>query len=72
MTVQVENAKLDNQRDYPKTLKIFFRSAFVVQLVKDPTLSQQWLRSLLWCGFDPWPGNFHMLWVQPKFLFIKH
>ena len=20
----------------------------------------------LWLGFDPWPGNFHMLLVQPK------
>ena len=22
--------------------------------------------SQLWLGFDPWPGNFHMPWVQPK------
>ena len=22
--------------------------------------------SLLWCGFPPWPRNFHMLWDQPK------
>ena len=21
---------------------------------------------LLWHGFDPWPGNFHMPWVLPK------
>ena len=27
----------------------------VAHQVKDPALS------LLWCGFDPWPGNFHML-----------
>ena len=20
---------------------------------------------LLWCKFNPWPGNFHMLWVPP-------
>ena len=19
----------------------------------------------LWLGFSPWPGNFHMLWIQP-------
>ena len=25
-----------------------------------------WLRMLLWGGFDPWPGNFHVLRVQPK------
>ena len=28
--------------------------------VKGPVLS------LLWCGLDPWPGNFHMSWVWPK------
>ena len=22
--------------------------------------------SLLWCGFHPWPGNFHLPWAQPK------
>ena len=22
----------------------------------------QWL----WCGFSPWPRNFHMPWLQPK------
>ena len=38
----------------------------VVQWVNDPALPQLWLRLLLWCGFYPWPGNFHMLWVQPK------
>ena len=27
--------------------------------------------SLPWLGFDPWPGNFHMLWVQPKNKKIK-
>ena len=30
----------------------------------------QWVRdlvlSLLWHGFDPWPGNFLILWVWPK------
>ena len=25
-----------------------------------------WLGSLLWHGFDPWSGNCHMLWGQPK------
>ena len=29
-------------------------------LVKDPALS------LLWLGFDPWPGNFCMLQAWPK------
>ena len=29
-------------------------------VVKDPALS------LLWRRFDPWPGNFHMLQLQPK------
>ena len=34
--------------------------------VKDPSLSLQQLRSLLWLGFDPWPGNFHMPQEQQK------
>ena len=42
------------------------RSSHVAQQVKDLVLSLQWLRSLLWHGFNPWPGNFHMLQVQPK------
>ena len=33
---------------------------------KDPALSLLWLRSLLWCGFNPRPGNFCMLQVKPK------
>ena len=32
--------------------------------VKDPMLP--WHRPQLPLGFDPWPGNFHMPWVQPK------
>ena len=36
------------------------------QWVKDPALPQLWHRSQLLLRFDPWPGNFHMMWVQPK------
>ena len=32
----------------------------MAQLVKDPT------STLLWLGFNPWLGNFCMLWAQPK------
>ena len=35
-------------------------SSLAAQKVKDPALSLQWL------GFNPWPGNFGMPWVQPK------
>ena len=35
-------------------------SSQVAQQVKDLALS------LLWHQFDPWPGNFCMLWVWPK------
>ena len=38
----------------------------MAQQVKDPALSLLGLGSLLWCGFHPWPGNFHMPWAQPK------
>lgn len=38
------------------------------QLVKDLTLSLQWLWSLLWCRISPWLRNFRMLgaWPQKK------
>ena len=35
-------------------------SSLVAQRVKDPA----W--SLLWCRFDSWPRNLHMLWAQQK------
>ena len=37
-----------------------------VQQVKDLVLPQLWHRLQMQLGFDPWPGNFHMLWVQPE------
>ena len=33
----------------------------MAQQVKDLVLSMLWLGLLLWCTFDPWPRNFHML-----------
>ena len=39
--------------------------------VKDPALSLQWLGLLLWHGFDPQPGNFHMPRAQPKKVLVK-
>ena len=36
-----------------------------VPTVADPALQQLWHRSQLQFGFDPWPGNFHMLRVLP-------
>ena len=35
----------------------------MVQRGKDPVLLLQRLKLLLWRGFSPWPGNFHMLWA---------
>ena len=43
-----------------------FGGSRVVQQARDSALSQQWLGSLLWCGFDSWPRNFCLLWVQPE------
>ena len=34
--------------------------------LKDPALLQLQQRSQLQLGFSPWPGDFHMPWVQPK------
>ena len=33
--------------------------------LKDMALQQLQCRSQLWFRFSPWPGNFHMLQVQP-------
>ena len=38
----------------------------MAQLVKDQALSLLWSGLLLWLGFDPSAGNFHMLWAWPK------
>ena len=38
----------------------------MVQWAKDPALSLQQLRSLLWCGFRLWARKFYMPWVWPK------
>ena len=39
--------------------------------VKDLALSQLWLGSLLWCGFDSLLVNFCMLWAWPKQIELK-
>ena len=38
----------------------------MIQWVKDPALSLQWLKLLPWHRFDLWPRNFHMPGAQPK------
>ena len=59
-------------REWPKKMgknkkkKIGSRSSLVAQHVKDLVVLLLWLRLLLWRGFDPWPENFHMTWVQEK------
>ena len=62
MSIQIQGAQQIAKKMQLKTSK----SSCVAQHVKDPALSQQWLESLLWCGFDPWPGNVCMLQVQTK------
>ena len=38
----------------------------MAQPTKDVALSLQWLRSLLWCRFGPWPWNFCRPQVRPQ------
>lgn len=40
--------------------KKMFGSSCMMQWVKHPVLSLQWLGSLLWQVFDPCPGMFYM------------
>lgn len=42
----------------PGGSRISVRSSLVSQWIKDLALSLQWLRSLLWCRFNPWPWKF--------------
>ena len=42
------------------------RSSLVVQQVRDLAVSLQQLGSLLWCGFNSWARNFHMMRAQLK------
>lgn len=37
-----------------------------VQRVENPALLPQWFGSLLWLGFDRWPGKLHMWQLWPK------
>ena len=34
--------------------------------IKNPALPLLWFGSLLWHGFDPWPGNFCIPWGSQK------
>ena len=34
--------------------------------LRDLVLLMLWLRSQLWCGFDPGPGNFHRTQAWPE------
>ena len=47
-------------------LKLSFQEFPGGLVVKDPVLSLWWLGSLMRCGFDSWPGNFCILYVQQK------
>ena len=42
------------------------RSSFVAQGVKDLVLSLLCIWLQLWHSFNPWLGNFHMLWAWPE------
>ena len=55
-----------SSRNAKRSKNLDSQSSLVEQQVKDQMLSPQGLRSLLWCEFDPWPRNFHMLWEWPK------
>ena len=45
---------------------IYFEEFPGAQQVKDLTLSLLWLKSLLWCKFNPWQGDFCKPQGQPK------
>ena len=57
---------------YNTYAKPYIRVFLVASPVKDPALSLQQLRSLLWLGFSPRPGNFCILRAWPKRKQINH
>ena len=77
-----KNKRKPNQKGRSKILVLFEdvltlyienpRSSLVAQWVKEPALSLPWLWLQLWHGFDPWPRNFCMLWIQPKKLIYRN
>ena len=70
MTYTFSNSS--NLRKKEEISKIFFKKEFECgSAVKNPALSLQQLRPLLRREFDPWPKNFHMLWVSPKNAYIR-
>ena len=54
--------RTNGSRNKEVKAEVVWRSC-VDQQVKDWAFSLQWLGLLLWHGFDPWPGNLHMLQV---------
>ena len=67
-TVGIINYWKINYYDCRYTLlkNLLFGVPAVVQQVKDLALSLQRLGLLLRCGFEPWPGNVHMLQLWQK------
>ena len=59
MGVAKEVAKKTKQTSKQKTTMVFLEFPGGLA-VRDLELS------LLWCGFDPWPRNFHMLQMWPN------
>ena len=49
-----------------KSFEYYDKSSCVVQWVKNPASSLQWLGLLLWLEFSLWPRNFHMPQAQTK------
>ena len=65
-TKQNKKVIRDKERQYLLIKEKKFWSSLLAQWIKDPVLSLQWLRLLLWYRFDPWPRNFCMPWVWSK------
>ena len=50
----------------PKVVSASAWAGYPGKWVKYLVLPQLWCRLKQRLGFDPWPGNFHTLQVQPK------
>ena len=62
----VMSSEGQNQQNEIKFIYILGVST-AAQQANGLAMSQLWRRSQLQLGFDPWAGNFHMLWACPQF-----
>ena len=66
LLVEMQNGLATLEDSWTVFLTLKNHGVPLLQQVKNPMLSLQWLGWLLRCRLNPWPENFHMPWAQPN------